>query len=379
MTIETPDIDRRVVQDIKTRAFFGLLFYTPLFLVIVGANDFYKRHSSFCVLFGTLIAGICLFRLFYRLVLSERVKRHSQSLDNAIFYISAGATGLIWGSFFAWFMVLPGEYTSKMLMIVCTAGICAGGTVGFAPSFALAVFFELAVLIPAAALMLLYRTHEPLAVLVLIYSVYLVFIAGQGNREYRQALKNELLLVKKTEELGLLARIDSLTGLYNRRYFDENIDRECKKCSRVRTVPVVIIGDIDHFKKINDQYGHLAGDEFLKLTAEVFRSVFRRDTDIVARFGGEEFIALLTDTPAQAAFELAEELRRRMSAMRMSCNGSEISATISIGIACSRPDIDESRDTLISRADNALYQAKKRGRNQTVSASCDEAAGRQYR
>lgn len=360
------EFNLRVVNDIKKRSLLGLLFYIPVFLVIITSDNFYGRHIDFCLLFGILISGVCLFRLLHRVFISEWVQRYSQSLDNTIFFVSAGVSGLLWGSFFAWFMMLQGEYTAKILMNICTTGICAGGIVAYIPSFRLAVSFNLAVLMPAVALMEIFHTNQSLTVIIFSFSAYLIFMARQGNREYLQALRNEQLLVQKTEELSLLARIDSLTGLYNRRYFDENIDRECKKASRVQSRPIVIIGDIDNFKKINDQHGHLAGDEFLRLTGNLFKIVFKRDTDIVARFGGEEFIVLLTDSMPQTAFSLAEDLRLRMSRMRMSFNGVSISATLSIGIAFSQPGIDESRDTLISRADDALYRAKSQGRNQTV-------------
>jgi diguanylate cyclase (GGDEF)-like protein len=372
------EISRRAINDIKNRSFLGLLFYIPLFLIVVGSDHFYERHTDLCLPFGILISSVCLFRLLHRALISKRLQRYCRSLDNKIFFITSGLTGLAWGLFFACFMVINGEYTAKMLMTVCTAGICAGGIVAFIPSLKLAVIYDLAVLLPAAALMLIHRTHQPFALVILIYAAYLVFMATQGNREYRQAFENEQLLIKKSEELTFLARVDSLTGLYNRRYFDENIDHEWKKSSRVRTPPIVVIGDIDHFKKINDQFGHLAGDEFLKLTASLFKTVFQRDTDIVARFGGEEFVVLLTDSTPQVAFALAEDLRLRMSNMRMPFNGITISATLSIGIACSNPGADQSRDTLISMADHALYRAKRQGRNQTVVAPPVAAASHHF-
>ncbi len=369
------EYNNRVLQDLKNRSVLGSLFYFPLFLTIVGPDGFYDRHARYCLLFGILIVAVCLVRIIYVTVVSKWVKKYSPLWENILFFITVGATGLSWGAFFAWVMILRGEYAAKMLILVCSAGIAAGGALAFVPSLTLAISYVLTVLAPTSTLMFIYHTNQYLAVLILIYySAFIAYITREGNQEYRQAFINEQLLIKKTEELSLLARVDALTGLFNRRYFDENINREWKKTSRIRMPLIVLIGDIDHFKKINDQYGHLAGDQFLKLTAGLFKTVFRRETDMVARFGGEEFIVLLTDSEPELAFALAEKMRKRLSEMQIVWNGVSISATLSLGMACAVPGMSETREDLISRADKALYRAKEQGRNQTVVASPESPA-----
>jgi len=361
------EFSQRVINDLKSRSTIGMLFYFLLGFIVVMADDFYKRHTDFTLLFGILISSICFFRLVHQRV-SKWMKKSHRSLNNAIFFISVGISGSIWGICFARFMVLEGEHTAKLLIAICTAGLSAGAIVAFIPSLRLAIFYNFVILVPAIALMSFHRTNLPLAVSMLMYSFYLVLMARRGNREYWQALKNEQLLIKKSEQLHLLSRIDSLTGLYNRRHFDQRLDQETKKASRVQRPPTVIIGDIDYFKKINDQHGHQAGDEFLKLTASLLMTVFKRTTDIVARFGGEEFIVLLTDSTPHTALGLAEDLRRRMSDMLMPYKGISVSTTMSIGVANCAHGINESRDALIARADKALYRAKKEGRNRTIVA-----------
>ena len=356
---------QRVIHDLKTRSSPGMLFYLLLAFIIIFTDDFYKRQTDFCLWFGIVIAGICLFR-FIHLLVSARMEEFHRSLSHAIFFISVGITALTWGICFAYIMVLAGEHTSKLLIAICMAGLSAGGVVAFIPSLKLATFYCFAMLGPTIVLMVIRQINLPLAFAFLMFSVYMIFIANRGNGEYWQALANEQLLIKKSEELNFLSRIDGLTGLYNRRHFDERLDQEWKKTSRAQRPPTVIICDIDFFKKINDQHGHQAGDEFLKLTASLLRTVFKRDTDIVARFGGEEFIVLLTDSTSQMAFHLAEELRKRMSDMLMPYKGNNVSTTLSIGVASASPKRNESRDALIARADKALYKAKRDGRNQTV-------------
>jgi diguanylate cyclase (GGDEF)-like protein len=359
--------NKRALDDIKRRSSIGSLFYIPLFLAIMFSSDFYNRHCSACLPFGILILSTSVLRIAYYSIASKFVSRYNPFLDKIILFITIFALGLAWGTCFAWVMLRTGESMAKMIMIICTIGVCAGGSLAYIPSITLSLFYNLAMLAPASISMLIFHINHPLVpVLLIVFSIYMLFITVEGNGEYRQAFENEQLLIDQSEELNILARIDSLTGLYNRRYFDESLNREFKKASRLSIPLTVIIGDIDHFKMINDQYGHLAGDKFLKFTANLFRSVFRRDTDTVARFGGEEFIVLLTDINSEDAFDLAEELRQRMSEMQIVFNGQTLSATLSIGIACWEPETQESRDSLISRADDALYQAKRLGRNQTV-------------
>ena len=251
------------------------------------------------------------------------------------------------------------------MRVGCVSVFCV---VAFVPNLRLSVVFNFSMLVPTITVMIVRQINLPLALSILLFSIYLAGVASRANREYWQALENELLLIEKTEELHTLSRIDALTGLYNRRHFDECLYDEWKKAKRVQRPPTLLLCDIDHFKQVNDRYGHQAGDEFLKLTASLLRTVFKRNTDIVARFGGEEFIVLLTDSTPQRALDLAEELRMRMAATPMPYQGADVSATMSIGVASAVGGNDESQEALIARADKALYRAKKKGRNRTEVA-----------
>lgn len=358
----------RVIQDLKKRSMPGMLFYLMLAAIIIFSDDFYSRHTDFCIWFGLSITGISSIRITH-IVISKWVKAHSQFWDNAILFVSVGITGLIWGCFFAVFMTLEDEHITKILISICTAGLVSGGVVAFIPCLRLALFFNFSMLAPCIVFMSICQVNGPLALAFLLFSVYIVFMAKNGNDEYWQALENEHLLIEKTRQLNFLSQVDGLTGLYNRRHFDERLDQAWKKASRLQQPNIIILCDIDHFKRVNDQHGHQAGDEFLKITANLIKSVFKRDTDIVARFGGEEFIVLLTDCTSQVAFDLSEDLRQRMEGIQMPYKEITISATLSIGIACLTPGSGESSDTLIARADEALYRAKGEGRNKTVVAS----------
>lgn len=175
---------------------------------------------------------------------------------------------------------------------------------------------------------------------------------------------SKLELETSNNELKKLSRTDRLTELNNRGYWEECLCNEFMRVQRTKQPASVIIFDIDHFKKVNDTYGHPAGDEVIRQTAKVLRDGIR-DTDIAGRYGGEEFVLILIDTKPDAAFILAERLREKIEALTVIYEDMQINYTISLGIAEALVDSDDYMKWL-ECADNALYTSKKSGRNQTT-------------
>ncbi len=189
---------------------------------------------------------------------------------------------------------------------------------------------------------------------------------SQLRKEIEERKRAEEALKYANRMLEKLSTTDSLTGLYNRRVFEQNFNRFWKIAVRERSPISVILCDIDHFKKINDTYGHQAGDVCLREFAEILLKCVSRPMDMVARYGGEEFIFLLPDTPMPGAVTIANEIQLLLK--KRNENGkTKIKMTTSIGISSIVPDnLDESRH-LILEADRALYDAKKSGRNRIVT------------
>jgi len=155
---------------------------------------------------------------------------------------------------------------------------------------------------------------------------------------------------------------DGLTNLFNYQRFQESLEKEVYRARRYNLQLSVIFADIDHFKAVNDNYGHLAGDYSLKKIAECLKDSLR-ESDSAARYGGEEFAFILPETDPDGAFIVAERLRKDIDSMRIDYEGKNISITMSFGIASFDPANDTSKTDLIKKADHALYQAKKAGRN----------------
>lgn len=166
-----------------------------------------------------------------------------------------------------------------------------------------------------------------------------------------------------------LTTIDAVTGIRNRQYFDEVYNQEWRRAVRQQYPMTVMLLDIDHFKKVNDTYGHLAGDECLAAVAKDIDSMFNRPSDVVARYGGEEFIVILPYVELENARKLGEQVRRRVEEHTINADGHNIAVTISVGLACIVPTDAMDPKSLVGNADVALYQAKSGGRNRVVTAN----------
>lgn len=202
-----------------------------------------------------------------------------------------------------------------------------------------------------------------------------------ANKNYGIATIVDLRSFRDREEkLTELAERDPLTGLLNRRRFDEDCRREWQRARRTGKPLALIMVDVDSFKAYNDRHGHPAGDACLKKVAEILAAACRRPGDILARYGGEEFICLLPETDIAGAEAVAERMRGAVEAAQLPHGASSVSAwiTLSIGVAVQRPTEGEQILDLLLSADRGLYLAKSKGRNrvylQTASPEINRSA-----
>ncbi|MNF43473.1 Phytochrome-like protein cph2 [compost metagenome] len=202
------------------------------------------------------------------------------------------------------------------------------------------------------------------------------FIALQQRDEaYRALRESQQQLLETNLVLQRLMNSDGLTGLSNRRHFDEYMDMEWRRALREQSELSLLMIDVDHFKSFNDSFGHVAGDDALRRVAEAIRAACSRSTDLAARYGGEEFAMVLPGTSAGGARLLAEKVRRSIEALAiphdMPAPRSVLSA--SIGVATLTPKAGQACLVLVDMADQGLYQAKNNGRNQVAMVVPDPA------
>lgn len=187
----------------------------------------------------------------------------------------------------------------------------------------------------------------------------------------RARVKTQLTLKIQSDLLRTMAFIDGLTGVANRRRFDEALQAEWRRCRRSASPLALIMIDIDYFKNFNDRYGHQAGDTCLQTVASTLQGHLSRSHDLVARYGGEEFVCLLPECDLAASQSKAEELRVAVTKRNIPHEISPTAdmVTVSLGIASVVPNGDCTPESLLAAADSALYAAKSAGRNRTATGS----------
>lgn len=198
----------------------------------------------------------------------------------------------------------------------------------------------------------------------------LIRLMRQQNHIQNELLSAQDKLIEANRTLELLALEDALTGLANRRQFDLFIHAEMGRAKRSQGSLALLMIDVDHFKRFNDQYGHLAGDECLRTISAIIRENIKRPGDLAARYGGEEFAVVLPGTDYVGAFLVAEKIRRAVQQAGIEHNEStEGTVTVSLGVSACDSTSQESPDDLIDASDKALYVAKTSGRNMSVIAN----------
>ena len=184
--------------------------------------------------------------------------------------------------------------------------------------------------------------------------------------ERTQALRQTMAdLEQANQRLQALTMQDGLTGIRNRRYFDDKLTQEWQRAIRSRDSLALLLIDIDFFKSFNDKYGHLVGDECLKRVAQAIDNAITRPSDAVARYGGEEFAVILPETAVEGALHVAENIRLAVERLRIEVGEARVQVSVSIGAAILAPEEGRASHDLILVADQALYDAKSAGRNRT--------------
>jgi diguanylate cyclase (GGDEF)-like protein len=290
------------------------------------------------------------------------------------FLVGACAAGVAWGAS-GILLFHPSSFPHQVLLAFVLGGMVAGA-IPLLSSVSHAYWcFAIPVVVPISIRMMLVgdQIHLVMGLMIAIFGLAMLATSAQVHRLFRDSEKLRRDLFSSTEvaqALEYLVRLDSLTGIPNRRLFEEELGKEWARAKRDNEPLSLIMVDIDHFKEYNDHYGHPAGDLCLVEVAQAMHHALSRPGDVVARIGGEEFAFLLPQTGLSGAISVAEQIRERILSLNLPHETSPVArqVTLSFGVSSSELVSVSSPAELIRASDIALYEAKRSGRNQIVAA-----------
>ncbi|WP_310446660.1 sensor domain-containing diguanylate cyclase [Thiobacillus sp.] len=290
------------------------------------------------------------------------------------FLAGACAAGVVWG-LSGMLLFDPGSFPHQVVLAFVLGGMMAGAVPLLSPVSHAYWCFAIPIVVPISIRMMWMgdRIHLVMGLMMVIFGLAMLATSVQVQRLFRDSekLRRELFSVIEVEQaLEYLVRLDSLTGIPNRRLFEEELSKEWARTKRNHAPFSLIMADIDHFKEYNDHYGHPAGDLCLVEVAQAMHHALSRPGDVVARIGGEEFAFLLPQTDLSGAISVAEQIRERILALNLPHEASPVAShvTLSFGVSSSELTSVSSAGELIRTSDIALYEAKRCGRNQIVAA-----------
>jgi diguanylate cyclase (GGDEF)-like protein len=289
------------------------------------------------------------------------------------FLTTTCASGLMWG-LAGVALFHPESLPHQVFLCFMIGGMVAGALPlqsALAGAFAC---FLIPALLPISVKMLLQgdQIHVTMGLMGLVFGAAMLSSSLRIHRMLRESIELRVKLsdsIADGQRLQQIANVDALTGIANRRLFDDALAREWRRATRNRNPASLVLADIDYFKAYNDMYGHQAGDDCLRLVAQSAAKAVRRPADLVARIGGEEFAVLLPETSTEGAHHVAELIRRAINALNIAHDNSPVARhiTVSLGTATLVPGRGSNSSALFEAADRALYVAKRRGRNRVAS------------
>lgn len=353
------------LTDLTNRAKSGILTYILVWLILVFSYDLFGLNPVFFLVNTLFLVSFFILRVTHYAVLTR-----SKSPDIGFLYQWLVITILLasahWGGMSAWVIYDPALIDLRTIILVITPAFALGGACTLSISSEIRTLYPMLMCLPLVGMLVYIGSTESLvfAFLMIICLLYIFSSSKASHNDYWAAITNHLVAEERAELMEQLSTTDPLTQLKNRMFFDKEFNKEWRRCSRMSCPISVIMIDLDHFKKLNDQYGHLFGDECLIKAANAIRSEVARPADCVARYGGEEFIVLLPNTNAKGAYNIGKRMLTAVSNLALEVDGKPVKLTCSIGSATTTPDFRQDRSNLIKDADTALYFAKDHGRNQ---------------
>jgi len=357
-------LQTHALNDLTTRAKSGILTYACVWLILAFSYELDTNHPNFFYLNTGIIAGIFLSRISHFIMLKNSIGPKIVFMNQWL-VLTILAAAAHWGGMTAWIIFDDNLSDLRTVILIITPAFALGGACTLSISSEIRTLYPSLMFLPFIGI-LVYQGDTESLILALLTSICLVYIYSSTkatHNDYWAAITNHMVAEERAEVMEKLSTTDPLTQLKNRMFFDSEFTKEWKRCSRLKCPLSLIMIDLDFFKKINDNYGHVFGDECLRRVASTINSKVARPTDCVARYGGEEFVVLLPNTSPQATKMLAQRMIDAVAELELH-NGEEIvHITCSIGGTTAIPNFENNQESLIKIADSALYYAKNSGRN----------------
>lgn len=365
--VDKLELRERILFDLGSQNLISLVAYPVIWTLLVVQADFIRLAPRFFWVNLAVLGLSTSLRLLVFGRMRQRLPGQALLLERTLI-VTVLLSAMHWSTMTIWALLAPELQPIRMAMLLVVTGMAGSGTFAVAFITALRIFFPLILLVPAGVTLLwlgnpVERTWGALS---LAFLVYVLPSAYWRQQDYRVTVSTTLLLEQRTRELEQISFTDAVTGLNNRNYFDTHLELEWKRAHRLQYPLSLLLVDLDHFKVINDTFGHPAGDACLAGMGAYLSGNRHRAGDIVARIGGDEFAILLLNADGKAAERIASTMCEGVRALALVEQGQQLHVTSSIGIATAVPSTADLADVkaFISSADNALYAAKAQGRDQ---------------
>lgn len=355
-------LQKRSDIDFMRRSLPGVLFYGFMWPMMAWTTGFYQQAPMFNTIFAGLFAFTSLIRIAHAYATDHMYNRFYR-LWRFVLFLMPLIQGIILSVLLV--IMISHEPYQRMAIVVLllVTGIISGSAISLSPKPLFTQVYISVLILPGLITSIFTPEFHFLVPLSVILWIYFAFSTHRFYNDYKTAFATELHLKDNQKKL----QTDPLTQIYNRQYFDIVLDLQWNLMARSHSQLSILFLDLDHFKSINDNYGHLAGDRALCHAADLFHKHARRQTDVCARYGGEEFAIILPHTNLEDALAVAESIRHDLEDSPTHYGTHTINLGVSIGVNCIVPSNQEHVTEFLDHADQALYEAKSKGRNRVVS------------
>ena len=349
------EFTKRSDFDFNQRSSSTIVFYAVAWPMLFLAWDFHHKEPVFCWLMALNFSLISIARYFISRVSRDTYEKNPNVWRRA--YIAMIFSHAFLWSFLCFIANFDPIFKELQLTInILSAGIASASVSAISCKYRVSQLYICIILLPTNIFLIMGEHTWPLALTVLFFGLYLMLVCHRSHEEYLRNFNIEWSLTEKQAELTTFSQTDFLTKTYNRMFFNDKIINQWLLAEKNQRQIALLMIDLDNFKAINDKYGHLFGDKCLIHAADVIRSIVRRKSDMLVRFGGEEFVVILPQADIETARKIAEKIRCALCTKPFQSDDTKTLLTASIGVCATRPDGDD-YNVLLQKADEALYKA----------------------